>query len=91
MDSQCRGLGGGPDKKDILMEAVILENEVLRLPRTEQVLLVDRLMQALSAPDPRILEAWVGEGERRLAEFQAGRMSANDGETIIHSLRKRLG
>ncbi len=73
------------------MDAAILENEVLRLPLVEQVLLADRLMHALSEPDPRIMEAWASEGERRLEEYHAGRLLAEDGESVIQSLRKRLG
>ena len=73
------------------MEAVVLENEVLRLPRVEQALLADRLMQALSEPDPQIMEDWASEGERRLEEYRAGRLLAEDGETVIQSLRKRWG
>jgi putative addiction module component (TIGR02574 family) len=73
------------------LDAVVLENEILRLPRVEQALLADRLLQALSEPDPQIMEAWVSEGERRLEEFHAGRMPAEDGMATIQSLRKQFG
>ena len=73
------------------MEAIVLENEVLRLPRIDQVLLAVRLMHALSEPDPRIMDAWASAGERRLEEYHAGRLLAEDGESVVQSLRKRLG
>ncbi len=72
------------------MEAAVIENEALKLSAPQRALLADRLLQTLSIPDARIMQAWVKEGERRLATFQAGELAAEDGEAVIDSLHRHF-
>ncbi len=72
------------------MDAAVLENEALKLTAPQRALLADRLMQTLGLPNARVMKAWASEGERRLAACRAGKLFAEDGETVVKSLRKRF-
>jgi len=72
------------------MEAAVLENEALKLTAPQRALLADRLMQTFGSPDVRIVQAWAVEGERRLASFHNGELTAEDGNAVVESFRKRF-
>ena len=73
------------------MELALIEHEALKLSQVDRALLADRLLETLGTPDPRVMQAWAVEGERRLALFRSGEMTAVDGESAIASLRASLG
>ncbi len=72
------------------MEAAVLENEAFKLTAPQRALLADRLMQTLGEPCECVMKAWAAEGERRLAAFQSGEIVAEDGESVVESLRRRF-
>jgi putative addiction module component (TIGR02574 family) len=53
----------------------VLEN-ALALPAIDRVAIVESLLTSLDHPDATIDGIWAEEAERRLAEFNAGRMKA---------------
>ncbi len=73
------------------MESVIIEKEAMKLPPHERALLADRLLQTLDNHDILINQIWAEEAEQRLASFRDGKLEALDGQTVIESLRKKMG
>ncbi len=73
------------------MEIAVLENEAMKLSVMERAVLADRLVQTLGVIDEHVMKAWADEGERRLASFKSGEISALDGESLVQSLRKSHG
>jgi putative addiction module component (TIGR02574 family) len=64
--------------KDILKEA-------LRLEPAEKFLIVEGLLKSLDEPDHNLDELWMGEAERRLAAYRAGKLRGIPMETIFPS------
>jgi putative addiction module component (TIGR02574 family) len=63
----------------------------MKLSPADRAWLADRLMESLAEPDSRVMKAWAAEGERRLASYRAGEVSAVDGNAVIEALRKKRG
>ncbi|HMP74600.1 MAG TPA: addiction module protein [Kiritimatiellia bacterium] len=73
------------------MDLSVLENEALKLSHADRAVLADHLMASVTFSDANIMKAWAVEGEQRLAMFRKGKLSARDGESVIASLREKLG
>lgn len=58
----------------------------LDLPALERATLADALLSSLDRPDRRIDEHWSREAEKRLADFQAGRMKSITAEDVFEEL-----
>jgi putative addiction module component (TIGR02574 family) len=60
----------------------ILER-ALGLSATERAALVESLLASLDQPDVRIDDLWAKEADRRLADFEAGRMNAIPADEVF--------
>ncbi|MGC8642399.1 MAG: addiction module protein [Isosphaeraceae bacterium] len=60
----------------------ILE-KALVLSAAERAALVDSLLASLDQPDARIDRLWAAESERRLEQFDAGKMQAIPAEQVF--------
>ena len=60
----------------------VLEN-ALALPAVERAAIVESLLMSLDHPDPTIDEIWAEEAEKRLADFNAGRMKAIPADEVF--------
>jgi putative addiction module component (TIGR02574 family) len=56
---------------------------VLALPAIDRATIVESLLISLDHPDPTIDEIWAEEAERRLADFNAGRMKAIPADEVF--------
>lgn len=63
-----------------------LESQAMNLSPEEKLMLVDRLLTSL-CPDPSIAESWEHEIDRRLVEFDQGRMASKPVEVAIAKAR----
>lgn len=62
----------------------------LALPPDERALLADELLVSLDAPDQEEIDgAWAEEIEKRIRDFDEGRVEAIDGEVVMRKLRSR--
>ncbi len=75
--------------EDLTMESVAIEKEAMKLSPVEKALLADRLLQSLDLEREENAKAWAKVAEQRLEEYNAGRMDAYDGQTVIHSLKNK--
>lgn len=66
-----------------------VEAAALELPPEERARLAQRLLASLDR-DPAVEAAWDEEIERRLAEFEAGRMEAIPADEVFEEARRRL-
>lgn len=71
------------------MESVAIEKEAMKLSPVEKAQLADRLLQSLDLGREENAKAWAKVAEQRLEEYNAGRMDACDGQTVIDSLRNK--
>ena len=64
--------------------------EAMALPPEERAKLADKLLASLDTEAQNEIDrAWAEEAERRVDEFDAGKMQAEDVETVIDAMRKR--
>jgi len=69
-----------------------LADRVLSLPCEDRVYLVDRLLQSLNAPSREEIDRlWAAEAERRIDEFDSGKIQDIPGEQVFTEIRERLG
>ncbi|MEA1929212.1 MAG: addiction module protein [Candidatus Auribacterota bacterium] len=69
-----------------------LADRVLSLPCEDRVYLVDRLLQSLNAPSREEIDRlWAEEAERRIDEFDSGKIQDIPGEQVFTEIRERLG
>ena len=69
-------------------EAERIVSEALKLPPTEQVRLVDRILANLDQPDEAMDRLWRNEAERRITAYDEGRMQAVSLEDVVARYRK---
>ena len=55
----------------------------MKLPATEKLVLVERILTSLSAPDEDWSKAWSKEGSARMAEFKVGKVEAIDADDVF--------
>jgi putative addiction module component (TIGR02574 family) len=68
-----------------------LEQELTELPPEQRAELASFLLASLEPSDEGDIEAaWLAEAERRLEEFEAGRMEAIPAEQVLSEARGRL-
>lgn len=60
----------------------VLES-ALRLKAHERFEVVERLLESLDNPDPRIDEIWADEAERRLKAYREGRLGSVSEEEVF--------
>ncbi len=68
-----------------------LADQVLSLPCKDRVYLVDRLLQSRNAPSREEIDRlWAEEAERRIDEFDSGKIQAIPGEQVFSEIRERI-
>jgi putative addiction module component (TIGR02574 family) len=74
------------------MSVATIQNELLNLPATERVRLIDVLWDSLSEPEFKLREAaWAAESERRIDAYESGALKARDAQTVFAELKEELG
>ena len=74
-----------------LTSVATIQDEILRLPATERVKLINMLWESLSSTELKSREAaWAGESERRIDAFDAGKLKARDAQSVCSDLRRDL-
>ncbi len=67
------------------------KSTLLRLPADERAEIAELLLRSFDAPDqPEIDAAWARESEDRIAAFERGEISAEDGPAAMAELRRRV-
>jgi hypothetical protein len=74
------------------MDATILQEEALSLCPLERARLADLLLNSLLSPkhQEKHEKAWGQVAENRLNEYRTGKMTSEDGPTVIAKLRASL-
>lgn len=68
-----------------------LEKQAMELPLSERARLISSLIASLDAADEGDVEAaWAAEVERKLAEYEAGRVKAIPGDEVMKEARRKL-
>jgi putative addiction module component (TIGR02574 family) len=74
------------------MSVTAIQDELLGLPATERVRLIDVLWHSITGPEQRAREAaWAAESERRIDAYDAGKLTARDATEVFGDLKKGLG
>jgi putative addiction module component (TIGR02574 family) len=74
------------------MSVGIIQDEILGLPATERVRLIDVLWKSISAPEQQAREtAWAMESERRIDAYDTGKLTARPASEIFADLKKTPG
>lgn len=67
-------------------------DEALLLPREDRAKLVEKLLESLNVPTQKeIDQLWAEEAEKRVREYEEGKIEASDGEQVFKEIRDRLG
>jgi putative addiction module component (TIGR02574 family) len=65
--------------------------EALLLPVGDRAELVEYLLQSLNSPTQKeIDDLWASEAERRIVEYDRGKIESFDGELVIKEIRERF-
>lgn len=65
--------------------------EALLLPVFDRAELVEYLLQSLNSPTQKeIDDIWASEAERRIVEYDQGKIESFDGELVIKEIRERF-
>ena len=68
-----------------------LADEALLLPREDRAELVEKLLQSLNVPtQTEIDRLWIEEAEKRVKDYEEGKIKSIDGEEVIKEIRDRL-
>lgn len=68
-----------------------LVDEALLLPREDRAELVDKLLGSLNVPATEEIDRlWSEEAERRVKEYEEGKIKALDGTQVIDEIKKRV-
>ena len=68
-----------------------LLNELLNLPADMRSEIIEILIKSLNVPTQKdIDEVWSKEAERRLDDYEKGKLNALPGEKVINSIKERL-
>ena len=66
-------------------------NEALLLPREDRAELVDKLLGSLNVPTQKEIDRlWAEEAEKRVREYEEGKIKAIDGEQVFREIRDRI-
>lgn len=66
-------------------------DEALLLPREDRAELVEKLLQSLNTPtQAEVDRLWAEEVEKRVKEYDEGKIEAIDGEQVFKEIRDRL-
>lgn len=65
-------------------------SDALDLPSNERLGLIDKLLESISPTVRSIQDAWIGEAEKRLAEYNKGGVEAIPGDEVFSKIHKRL-
>jgi len=73
------------------MSITAIQNELLNLPVSERLRMIDILWDSLTTPEVRARQtAWAAESERRIDAFEAGTLTARDAGAVFADLKQRL-
>ena len=73
------------------MSISALKDELLSLPASERLKLIDVLWCSLEEPDIKLREeAWAAESERRIDAYESGALAARDAAAVFAELRHKL-
>lgn len=68
-----------------------LADKALFLPREERAKLVEKLLLSLNVPTQKeVDQLWIEEAEKRVNEYDEGKIEAIDGEQVFHDIRNQL-
>jgi putative addiction module component (TIGR02574 family) len=71
------------------MSVATIQNELLNLPATERVRMIDFLWDSLSEPELKLRETvWAAESERRIDAYESGALKARDAQAVFAELKK---
>ena len=64
--------------------------EALLLPREDRAELVEQLLQSLNIPSQEeINRLWIEEAEKRVREYEEGKIKSLDGEQVLREIRNK--
>lgn len=67
------------------------QDELLNLPASERLRLIDMLWDSLEKPELKTREtAWASEAERRISAYESGALTARDAAAVFSELRQKL-
>ena len=73
------------------MSITAIQKELLNLPVSERLPMIDVLWNSLAEPEIRACEAaWADESERRIDAFESGALTARDVGAVFANLKRRL-
>ena len=73
------------------MNVAAIQEELLSLPATERVRLIDLLWNSISEPQQQTREsAWAAESERRIDAYENGKLSSRPAGDVLADLKKNL-
>jgi putative addiction module component (TIGR02574 family) len=61
--------------------------EISDLPVEHRAKIADQILQSLNAPDPEIESAWMQEVEKRIEEYEQGRVKLVPAKEVFKNLR----
>ena len=65
--------------------------EALLLPVGDRAELVEYLLQSLNTPTQKEIDLlWAEESEKRIAEYEEGKIESLNGENVIREIRERF-
>jgi len=66
-------------------------DEALLLPREDRAELADKLLESLNVPTQKEVDRlWAEEAEKRVQEYEEGKIEAIDGKQVFREIRDRL-
>ena len=66
-------------------------DEALLLPREDRAELVDTLLGSLNVPTQKEIDLlWTEEAEKRIKEYEEGKIKTIDGEQVFKEIRDRI-
>ena len=66
-------------------------DEALLLPREDRAELADKLLESLNLSAQEEIDGlWIEEAEKRVKEYQEGKIKAVDGEQVFREIRNRI-
>ncbi|NJM37834.1 MAG: addiction module protein [Akkermansiaceae bacterium] len=72
------------------MDAVIIEEQALRLPDRERAILADRLLESLHDISAPVRANWIEEADSRMSAYRSGEIISIDGSEAIAQLRSKF-
>lgn len=65
--------------------------EISDLPVEHRARIADQILQSLNAPDPEIDSAWIQEVEKRIDEYEQGKVELIPAQEVFKKLRDITG